>query len=259
MNIAKNPNYAVQRSTRGNSFEVIESTEYGDLLNVNPICAPKVCKRTTPAKATVVTAANLYHREYLEYLLNRLELLSMDYLVYDLGGLGYGIPFDGTVSAIPYRNIPCKPEIIRDALTKTQPNEFLLWLDADAIPNEAINLIRHDYDLCFSIRRQRSQKPQEGWINAGVIFCKNTTNTNLFLKLWTKITNVIQGDQYALNLILDNEKYKERLPAFISETKLVGLPTDIINNFYFDESVRGAVIQHFKANVRHLHPLHTKK
>jgi hypothetical protein len=240
------------------SFHIIEETTYGDLLDVNPFQKSEVNNLETPDRPIVATAANSVHEKYLKHLLNRLDMLAMEKIVYDLGGLGYGIGFKGTVSSKPYRNIPCKPAIIQDALKRINSNECLLWLDADTLPSAALDLVRHDYDLCLSIRRYKSPKPQEGWINAGVIILRNTEATNQFLSLWSKISKILKGDQHAINLIIHEKKFRKNVPKFLRRMKITGLPTDIINNFYTDDSVKNAIIRHYKTDIRHLHPAHQK-
>jgi hypothetical protein len=79
------------------------------------------------------------------------------------------------------------------------------------------------------------------------------------LRLRGTVSQILGGDQYALNEIFFNEKYVEHWPTWMHSLNNAGAPAEKINNFYLDESSSNAIILHFKVNIRHRHPAFKKK
>ncbi len=171
----------------------------------------------------IVTAANLEFKPILDLTLP-VNQLFYDVLLYDVGNLGAGIPFNinHQPSAQPERNVgrsPYKPKIIRDALMLSKGN--LVWMDADAwVIRPMPEMDDDDYDVAVTMRRQsdrgRSDWPDVyGYLSAGVVFIRHTHAAFNFLSMW--IDEVPKtpsfSDQHALNNIVrrvaDLTKYNQ--------------------------------------------------
>ncbi len=242
-------------NARERNFQKLAYTEYGVLYDQNPFNSPEI-KKIKERQLIVISAANREHKKYADFLKGRLSKMSTKFRFFDLGGLMYGKPFEGAVGKIPFQNIPCKPHIVEEALSRLPQGQLLLWLDSDTVPELPLKPIYYNIDICFSLRRSRSTNAKEGWINAGVIFFRNSPKTMEFIKLWKSLTNIVKGDQAALNYILHQEKFRRSLPTFLRSMRIVGLPTDSINCFYAESLASEVYIRHYKTDIRHLHPLH---
>ena len=204
----------------------------------------------------IVTASDANQARYVNTLCSSLTQQRLKFIVYDLGGLGYGVPFNATPSKTPFRNLPAKPDLILHAAQKLPNNRLLIWMDADTVPIGPLTTLGGPFDICLSLRRQKSHLKTESWINSGVLSLYNNKDTRRFLKLWGAISKILGGDQYALNEIFFNTKNKKNWPQWMYTLKVAGAPAEKINNFYFDSTSRHAIILHFKANVRSYHPAH---
>ena len=242
---------------REEKFEPVSSSSGVVFYNVKNFSPKKVGNHlnsnTTPI---VVSAANHNHRAYALYLIESLRQKNVAYKFYDLGNLGFGNRFDGKVSVRPYHNIPCKPLIMLEAAHDLPDNQMLVWIDSDAILIGDIRSLAENYDFCVTLRKNKSLKKQEGWVNAGVIAIRINKTTKKFLKLWARIAKITNGDQSALNLLLFEEKFEKSLPAFLQKISVAGVPAEIFNNY---EKIITAkpVVRHFKADIRKNHPLHS--
>jgi hypothetical protein len=213
-------------------------------------------QKKCPQNPFVVSAANANHRAYALCLVDSLRQWQVDYEFYDLGELGFGTPFNGAVSERPYQNIPCKPLIMLEASLGLRDGQLLIWLDSDTILTGDITLLSDCYDLCVTLRKVKSQKEQESWVNAGVIALRVSKNTRKFLKLWAKVAEIKRGDQAALNLLLFDERYKKSRPQFYQNLSVAGLPVEVFNN-YEAELRNPCIVRHFKADIRGFHPVNS--
>ena len=136
---------------------------------------------------TVITAADSNFKEFVEKCADSSKQLNYKTLIYDLGGLGYGIPFKARVSPKVGAKIPSKPSIIQDALGKVEKGDIVAWLDADTILWERFDEIAYgNYDIGVTVR-QPKQTENGLPINAGVVFVRKTRNAKQFVKQWIEL------------------------------------------------------------------------
>ncbi len=202
----------------------------------------------------LVTAANKKFAPFVKKSIDQAEKLGYTYRIYDLGDLGFGIPFPiqdshfkthgyySTIHKTWKTKALHKPDIIMDALSL---GEFVVYLDADAVVIDEIDEVIGNYDVGVTIRRSGeleneplpAHKTIMGQINAGVIFFNPTENTKKFVKEWKILTEKVKNDQLALNQI--NK----------SNIKLQKFPAEIYNFYYFPENPDKAKILHYKNNL----------
>ena len=154
----------------------------------------------------VVIAGDHRFRPYVENADRTTRALGYQTLVFDLGSLGMGEPFQGRVSNTPLHTIPCKPHMLRQACGRVPENSYVVWLDADAIMQDRIDEMRLDYDIGVTMRTKFSKDPRVGAINAGIVFVRNTAPARRFLDRWAVKSDVLDGDQSALNELLSLTK-----------------------------------------------------
>lgn len=203
----------------------------------------------------VVIAGNGDFKDYVRNADLTTRRLGYDTLVFDLGGLGFGQPFQGRVSNIPLHTIPCKPQMLREALSRVRENSHVVWLDADAIMQSRIDEICQEYDIGVTMRSKVSKDPRVGAINAGIVFVRNTPQARLFLDTWAAHADEMDGDQSALNDILrlgkdDRDQLVERLGA-----KIQVFPCAVYNFFDFKNDASQAKIIHYKSKHRARYPM----
>ena len=121
----------------------------------------------------VITAANKKFKNMCDVLVRSLVDLRQKYHVYDLGELGYGEPFVGEVYEDAGRKIPSKPFMVKDALSKVNAGEYVVWMDADTILWQSLHGIqdRGSYDIGVTVRGVKFFNDQP--INAGVMFFRS--------------------------------------------------------------------------------------
>jgi hypothetical protein len=181
--------------------------------------------------------------------------LGYEVLVYDLGGLGYGKPFEGRVSDAVNAKIPCKPHIILDALDSVNENEYLVWLDADALIIDTIDEIKEDYDIGVTVRQPKAVENALP-VNAGIVFVKKTENAIKFVKEWINLCDNDISDQPPLNKLASVVCADIGSTVIRNNVKIKVYPCVTYNNFYFAKKDRpGIKIKHYKSKLRHLYPL----
>ena len=200
-------------------------------------------------------AGDANFRPYVENGKRAVEALGYPTLIYDLGNLGFGKPFDGRVSTTKFQNIPCKPAVILDALKHISEQDYLVWLDADAIMKSRIDEICKDYDLGLTMRLKHEQDPRASTINAGIVFIRNTPQSKQFLQSWAKHADELNGDQWALNNLTKLTLDMMNQTVTCDNTRIHCFPCTTYNNFYFDDDQRQAKIIHYKsARYKKLYP-----
>lgn len=203
----------------------------------------------------VVIAGDKNFEQYVTKGKNTTEELGYETLVYDLGGLGFGKPFKGRVSEAIGAKIPCKPHIILDALQSISHNEFLVWLDADALIIDRIDEIEENYDIGVTVRQPKAVENVMP-VNAGIVFVRNTDSSKKFLRDWIKLCDSDVSDQPPLNKLAsvicdDIGKIVDR-----DGVRVRVFPCAIYNNFYFAKKDKpGIKIKHYKSKLRYLYPL----
>ncbi len=191
-------------------------------------------------------------KKYADFLRASLEFNGVSYLAYDLGGLGYGEQLQADVAATPFSNFPSKPMVLQHALRTCSDGDVVVWLDADTWLKADLQDLSCDFDVAVTLRQRESFNNKERWINSGVVAIRKSRESEKFLNKWLELSRAVQGDQYALNkLVFPSSKET----GYDGECKIVGLPCEIYNNFLFDGTEVSAKVIHYKADVRHRHPL----
>lgn len=209
---------------------------------------------------TVVIAGDKNFEPYVKKGVEITKKVGYPILIYDLGGLGYGKEFKGRVSDEVNAKIPCKPHIILDALHKIADNEYLVWLDADALILQNIDEIQEDYDIGVTVRAPKEQEHSLP-INAGIVFIKKTPQARKFVEEWARISDQGVSDQPPLNQLCSVTSKDRDLIVIRNETKIKVFKCEIYNNFYKQgkrssyENPAGVKIVHYKSKLRHLYPL----
>jgi hypothetical protein len=205
-------------------------------------------------KITLLIAGDKNFSNFVSIGLSYIKKLSYPVLIYDLGNLGYGKKFQTNLTVSS--KIPLKPHIIRDALNDIDDDDFLVWIDADAIIYDEINEIVDNYDLGVTVRLPK-QIENSNPINAGVIIVKKNFKTIEFVENWMLESEIAGDDQGALNKLCkvttnDRNKIVDR-----NNVKIKVFPCEIYNNFYFAKKPDRypAKIKHFKSKLRNLYPL----
>lgn len=202
----------------------------------------------------ILIAGDSNFSNFVTHAIQHAEKYEYSTLIYDLGNLGYGTEFNGKVSDITHQRIPSKPDLILDGLSKINKDDFLVWLDADTLLFDNIDEIVDDYDIGVTVRKKKSKRPQESFINAGVLFVKNTDQSVRFIENWKKKTAELGGDQWALNTYCNLENNRLNEITIVEGAKIKKFPCKIYNNFYFKEDQSQAKILHYKSDVRSFYP-----
>ena len=198
----------------------------------------------------VFTAANRRYAELVAAWAGRVRALGMSSTVYDLGGLGYGIPssvadrefYDVGVYRTSNVTWPAralhKPRVVIDHLRRFGGG---CYLDADAIPIRRLDLSVRGWDIAVTVRRSeetaRARRDNEflGEINAGVLFFVRTSATVRFLSSWSETTAALGSDQRALNQLIGRDLPRNGRVVRRAGVRVLCLPTDRYNFYYFPE------------------------
>lgn len=216
----------------------------------------------------IVTAANYRYKKIIDLFKKQVDKLNYESIIYDLGDLNCGKKFKVDDVSFQEKGYYCeinnswktkaihKPKIIYDALNDCK--KTIAYLDADAIIYKNLEEIDNaDFDLSFTIRRKNElfNEPKSnhkiimGNINAGVMFFKYSKKTMNFIESWNKLSQIKKNDQLALNTIL-NKKLPRCGFSFFNDLKILSLPTEIYNFYYFSEVYPLNVkIIHYKNNL----------
>ncbi len=224
---------------------------------------------------------NFSFKSVIQETVKRAEKCGYKPVVYDLGNLGMGEPFqvaDETFAQKGYYSVQVqegyksrslfKPEVVRYCLSRHK--DLTVYLDGDAQLVDSIDeIITSDYDIGVTLRNP--SELQEEWhqkyfeiaryVNAGVIFFNPSPATDNFITMWEKRTQEVGNDQKALNQLVCPEEY----PAPYSIHTLNGVrikyfPCEQYNYYYFDEGLTPHIkIMHFKGLYRHYFPFDWKK
>lgn len=216
----------------------------------------------------IVTCSNAAMRSVLEMSLSHNQSAGYEVCVYDMNGeLGFGTRFDaemppndGKCVAERLRGrLPCKPEIIRDALLKQKC--FLAWMDADAFAIRRFDEVNSgDYDIGVTMRRPHERGLTQwpslyGFLNAGVAFFNHTPAALEFIDLWMREldNSPSRSDQEALNLlVLQATDLTEYDKIFrLGNIRIKIFRTDEMNFYYWPEEVgEETKIIHIKTDRR---------
>ena len=205
-------------------------------------------------KITIVIAGDANFRKYVDKAVACSKNVGYEPVVYDLGGLGYGIPFEARVSPKVGAKIPSKPGIIMETLKTVNEGDYVVWIDADALIEKRIDEIMFDYDIGVTVR-QRKQIENSLPINAGIVFVKKTPAALKFVKEWIKLCETGVSDQQELNKLCNITTVDTDTTVVRDNVKIHVFPCKIYNNVYFaKKKVPHAKIKHYKSKLRHLWP-----
>lgn len=205
----------------------------------------------------VITAADKNFKDMVDVAYRSAKTLGYDTTVYDLGGLGYGQPFEGKVSDSIGAKIPCKPAMILDALNKANDGEVVVWIDADAIMWSRIDEILEEvWDFGVTMRKPKANERDDP-INAGIVFVRKTPASMHFMKTWIDKVSTGVSDQKELNKLfaLNNIDYLRKRKIHNMTVKI--FPCTVYNNFYFKQPQKNAKITHYKSKLRYMWPKRT--
>ncbi len=206
-------------------------------------------------KITIVIAGDVNYKAYVEQGKRYSEKLGYEVLAYDLGGLGFGLPFKGRFTDNANAKIPCKPHIIMDALARINDDDFVVWLDADALIYQHIDEIAQDYDIGVTLRAAKLVEHSLP-INAGIVFVRKSPMAAKFVSEWANLSDQHYSDQPPLNALCSVGN-KDRHQVVNRDGVLIKVwPCEIYNNFYFAKKPSAhAKILHYKTKLRNLYPL----
>lgn len=224
----------------------------------------------------ILTAGDRKFKSLVQTSWNQTKKFGYSMFVYDLGGLGFGKPMtidhrlfrengyywelDGGIRAPGVH----KPRMIKDYLVNhCKMNEFVAYLDGDAILIDRIDEVIGDYDVGVTVRspseieelkRIFNGQPRlyEGYINNGVMFFRKTEATLNFIDHWVRETDRLKTDQLGLNRLLE-----DHFPVIANQiiacrgVRVRTFDTRIYNNYYFLKGEqKDAKILHFKKDRR---------
>ena len=221
----------------------------------------------------IVTASDSTFIEILNSTVPANERMGHKPVIYDVGGLGYGKPFQvqdeymgwgrnrdpETPERLRFVGIcPWKPAVILQALEDT--NDDVLWLDADAWVIRPLEL-GDDFDVAVTMRRPhewgRTEWPElYGFLNSGFVFIRNTILGRLFCKMWIEEIPLTKSksDQNALNnIVRHSTDLREYNRVFLSREgiRIKVLKTDEYNWIYApEEPLPTTKVLHFKKDIR---------
>lgn len=205
-------------------------------------------------KITTVIAGDSNFKKFVDKAVEHSEKLNYPTLVYDLGNLGYGKKFEARVSPKIGAKIPSKPSIILDALQTVHENDYVVWIDADALILDRIDEIMIDYDIGVTVR-QPKMKENSMPINAGIVFVKKTEQAIKFVHEWIELCKTGVSDQKELNKLCQVTTADTDKTVLRNQTKVHVFQCAIYNNVYFGKkNVPNAKIKHYKSKLRHLWP-----
>lgn len=209
------------------------------------------------ANILVITAADKNFEEMVKVCADSSINLGYKTQVYDLGGLGYGKPFQAKISTQVGAKIPSKPSIIKDAISQVNIGDYVVWLDADTIMWDHL-AIEGFYDIGVTVRKPKTAE-NDLPINAGVVFVKKTNQALKFLNEWIKLCETGKSDQVELNKLSNVKSSDIDSTVIRNETRIKVFPCDLYNNFYFKKSQLHAKIIHYKSKHRYWWPKRTIK
>jgi len=207
------------------------------------------------SKITTVVAGDKNFIHYTTLSAKCSEQLGYPTKVYDLGGLGFGKPFEARVSPQIGAKIPSKPNIIKDVLLEVPDNDVVVWIDADALILQRIDeILDFKFDIGVTVRQPKA-KENTLPINAGIVFVRKTPAAMKFVDEWIKLCETGVSDQQELNKLCQVTTNDMDTNVTRSGTDIHVFQCRIYNNSYFaKKKVPHAKIKHYKSKLRYLFP-----
>lgn len=195
-----------------------------------------------------VLAANYRFKDHALACIDSIRRFNYDHYVYDLGGLGFGIP--ATVADKGFQSIGCYrtyftkwrsramhvPDIIQRHLYVA--NGTVAYVDADTrllgcIPE--VDAVQFDVGVTV---RHEDEMENLGRCNSGVIFFRPTKAAKEFVLLWKRLTQATGSVQAGLNEAITYSGFS-----------IAEFPTDIYNYYYSATPPATAKILHYRASM----------
>ncbi len=161
----------------------------------------------------VVTAgsSNYPYRKTIRYCKKQCNKFGYDIRIYDLGDLGFGIPFNDPGETREWRHaVYCmKPDIILDALKNTG-SELVVWIDGDATLIDSLDELEADlsFDIGVTIRPKVNKK-RTPYVNAGIFFVRNNEAGKGFVEHWrsriSELNKIVTSKTYCDQLVLEED------------------------------------------------------
>ncbi len=136
----------------------------------------------------VVTASDYKYKHIVQKNVKNCREFGHKLVVYDLGGLGFGIKRETDKSDFEVHEtdtivrVSFKPHVILDAVEKYK---LVMWVDGDAYVNRPIDF-SFDFDIGVTARRRYNKNEELGFINSGVIMINRNPKSYEFVKKWAK-------------------------------------------------------------------------
>ena len=162
----------------------------------------------------VVTAGTAEYKPIIETQARKCREFGYEHRIYDLGGLGIGIPYQvpasdlkPTVNGDSLPPATFKAALVMEALQAAYPGETVCWLDADCIPVQKFQPLsmadKNPADAAVTLRPAPeiglSNNPALDYLNSGVVWIRNTMKGRDFCQHWGVLSRAFHTDQGALN------------------------------------------------------------
>lgn len=199
-------------------------------------------------KFNIVVASDNNLIDFVNPCIDSIQKNGYEPIIYDLGGLNFGIPFEAKTSHTSLQKFPKKPFVIKNALSNLPKNSWLAWIDIDCIMQHSIDdAIDNSYDIGVTFRKNH--------LNSGVNFWKHNQRSLNFLDKWGEVSLELGGDQNALNTIC-NITLSSTVNTIINieYAKVKVFDSRIYNNFFFKKDQSRARIIHYKSKHRSKFP-----
>ncbi len=166
---------------------------------------------------TVILGANGKYRDFARYAVAKAEIHGYNVIPYDLGGLGFGVPFEVPPETLVANRGQFPPALFKmDIIEKTlRDHDKVLLVDADAFIERPVDeAFEDEFDIGVTFRPnnagmvemyrnpESSRSQRMGYINSGAVFAKQTSKAFEFLKAWKKEAYRMNTDQGGLNAVV---------------------------------------------------------
>jgi hypothetical protein len=209
----------------------------------------------------IVTGATRDFENYVKRLRKDIDRLGYELKVYDYDGEvdGEYFPLDfikPNKEELYRAKIPMKPFIILDMLYKT--GEPFVYMDCDVeILEDFSEVMTSDYDIGVCIHKKKYHDGSvmnnpypniSGYLNAGIIYVNNTSNTKYFIRKWlmSYVGSEKGSDQEALTRLMEGCSWEPYDIHVIDGIRIKMFPSEIYNfTFLKEEDMKEAKVLHY--------------
>ena len=222
----------------------------------------------------VVTAGTAEYKPIIEAQARKCREFGYEHRIYDLGGLGIGIPYQvpasdlkPTVNGDSLPPATFKAALVMEALQAAQPGETICWLDADCIPVKTFHPLsmvdENPADAAVTLRQASeiglSNNPALDYLNSGVVWIRNTMKGRELCRLWSHMSKAFGTDQGALNYCVDvapdsfdwNSIRGHVANGICTSSRVLILDAMEWNCWHFPPPPEARIL-HFKGGIRYL-------